>query len=656
MADAKLNFPITAVDQTAKGVASAGKRFSNLAKEASGVGKDTSGLRRFSQGVAAMEKATSRSFGGRSLAAAAGERFSAVTHVAQTFSEAREGGGGLGGVLGLATSGMGLFAGGVIAAAAAAFSFVDGWSKDAAALGRLSAATGIAAKDLDALAAAGERVGVTREQSNASVSALGKLLNDAQYGRSNDTLALENQLGVGVKRDANGTPDTTAFLAALADKIAAQKNPFTQQEITDRFNVSAMLPLLRRGRAGFLADFNDAKATAQSRDNTQTDLAQDNFSKKARVAQGVARVTSEAGYQGAKVENAGLDATLSGERGLAGMAGRAPQAIAGVVHALEGGAPRIGHALEEGAHVVERGFGRVSQSIQQVVRTIADVARQTGTDMRQMLTTARIESHFDANAHAKGSSAAGVYQFLDRSGAELGVAGDARYDPREAALGYVREMRRDQPRLERRLGRQASPWELYLLHQQGLGGAMKALGSDQSRRAVDVLGRKQVINNGGSSTMTLADFHGLWERRYEDAYRANERQGVFRIAEGGAPATPAVRPNAPAPRTRDQRAVAPIIVPTATRLPKLPASSPDERRSRRAHRSWSGSPCRPRPRRTRMRMLLAPPGPPGAPAEPAATARAEVLIKLAGAPTGTVTRVSARPGVEVKVERAELGS
>ena len=627
MADAKLNFPITATDQTAKGVGSAGKRFSKLAKDASGVGKDTSGLSRFSQSVASMEAATARSFGRRSVLSAAGERFSAVTHAAQTFSEAREAapGGGLGSVLGLATSGLGLFAGAVVAAGAAAFSFVDGWAKDAAALGRLSAASGVAARDLDALAAAGERAGVTREQTNASVMSLGKLLNDAQYGRSNETLALENQLGVGVKRDANGTPDTTAFMAALADKIAAQKNPFTQQEIADRFGVSAMLPFLRKGSAGFLAEFNDAKATAQSRDNAQTDVGQEVFSKKARVAQGVARVASDAGFQGAKVESAGLDATLSGERAVAGAVGRLPQTLAGFERTVSGATPRIGHALTEGAHILETGFGRVGRSIEDVVHIIADVARRTGMDVRQMLTTARIESHFKSDAKAKSSSATGLYQFLDRTGASYGVAGDKRKDPRLSAEGYVREIQHDLPALDRGLGRHADPWEVYMLHQRGLSGAIKLLAGDQDRNAVQALGRKEVLNNGGNAGMTVGDYRRFWEGRYAQMDRANERQGIYRIAE--------------APAGRDRPAASP-----APGRPGLPGEPGLPGQPGRA--GLPGAPGVAAP-------LSAPSQ--AARADQTAPARAEVLIRLAGAPDGTVTRVSAPQGVGVRVERTSFG-
>lgn len=83
------------------------------------------------------------------------------------------------------------------------------------------------------------------------------------------------------------------------------------------------------------------------------------------------------------------------------------------------------------------------------------------------------------------------------------------------------------------LGRQAAPWEGYLVHQQGDGGGpalLKAATDDPTAKAIDVLtplyggniklAKSAIVKNGGNETMSAGDFLNYWHKRYE----ANEQR------------------------------------------------------------------------------------------------------------------------------------
>ncbi len=61
--------------------------------------------------------------------------------------------------------------------------------------------------------------------------------------------------------------------------------------------------------------------------------------------------------------------------------------------------------------------------------------------------------------------------------------------------------------LTKDLGRQPQPWEVYLAHQQGIGGATALLHADPNANAGDVVGDpKAITGNGGTSDMSAGRF------------------------------------------------------------------------------------------------------------------------------------------------------
>jgi hypothetical protein len=131
-------------------------------------------------------------------------------------------------------------------------------------------------------------------------------------------------------------------------------------------------------------------------------------------------------------------------------------------------------------------------------------ASRTGVDFDYLMGQAKLESGFNANARARTSSAAGLYQFIESSWLSvvkkhgsahgLGWAADAigpgnrvadagtrqailnlRTDPQVASLMAAEHASDNKDSIEGALGREATGTDLYMAHFLGLGGARKFL-------------------------------------------------------------------------------------------------------------------------------------------------------------------------------------
>lgn len=141
---------------------------------------------------------------------------------------------------------------------------------------------------------------------------------------------------------------------------------------------------------------------------------------------------------------------------------------------------------------------------------------------------AQIESGGDPNATTPYSTAKGLFQFTDPVAAEYNLT-----DPTDpvAATDAVKALTADNyAALSKSLGRAPTEAELYLAHQQGAQGAAKLL-SNPDAPAIDILGKKQVLNNGGKANMKASDFANLWRQKYDKT--APAIQDGTQIAENG---------------------------------------------------------------------------------------------------------------------------
>jgi hypothetical protein len=158
-----------------------------------------------------------------------------------------------------------------------------------------------------------------------------------------------------------------------------------------------------------------------------------------------------------------------------------------------------------------------------VVGSIRQAARATDIDFGLLMAQAQQESGFQADAKASGSSATGLFQFIDSTwlglvrqfGDKYGVGAlaqqitsdgagrasvadpatrqkilDLRKDPRLSAALAAEYARLNKGALEQALGREAGNADLYMAHFLGAGGAttfLKAVSSAGRTVAADLL-------------------------------------------------------------------------------------------------------------------------------------------------------------------------
>lgn len=77
-------------------------------------------------------------------------------------------------------------------------------------------------------------------------------------------------------------------------------------------------------------------------------------------------------------------------------------------------------------------------------------------------------------------------------------------------VAFTREVVAYTPALTKSLGFPPTTADIYIAHQQGLGGA-KALYGSLDKPAVDVVSRDAILSNGGTPTMTSAQFIAKWQ-------------------------------------------------------------------------------------------------------------------------------------------------
>ena len=117
--------------------------------------------------------------------------------------------------------------------------------------------------------------------------------------------------------------------------------------------------------------------------------------------------------------------------------------------------------------------------------------------------TAQLESAMNPNARNPRSSAGGLFQFIDGTAKQYGLAD--RFDPIQASQAAARFAADNQAHLAKRLGRAPTAAELYLAHQQGAAGAAGKLTNPDAR-----VGGAEITLNAGSEGMTAGAFAQQW--------------------------------------------------------------------------------------------------------------------------------------------------
>lgn len=197
-----------------------------------------------------------------------------------------------------------------------------------------------------------------------------------------------------------------------------------------------------------------------------------------------------------------------------------------------------------------------AQSIQPVQSAIAQAAERTGGDFDFLLAQARLESGLNADAKAKTSSAAGLFQFIGSTWLEtvnehgeehgMGWAADAievrngratvsdpnmrsaimqmRYDPEAASLMAGEFARDNAQHLSDEFGRQPDNTELYLAHFLGAAGATRFIGAHDANSDMiaaplfpKAAKANQSIFYDGGRARKLSEVRDLFEAKLEKA-------------------------------------------------------------------------------------------------------------------------------------------
>lgn len=150
---------------------------------------------------------------------------------------------------------------------------------------------------------------------------------------------------------------------------------------------------------------------------------------------------------------------------------------------------------------------------------------------------ATVESGGGRNMYnSENPGVVGVWQFTEGTARQVGLNPKDRIDVAKSTAAVVKLTAQNASVLREALGREPTPGELYLAHQQGAGGAVKIL-SNPNARAVDVLGKKQVELNlpksmrGQTENITAGQFAQLWTGKFERTGGRIDETEVLTIVE-----------------------------------------------------------------------------------------------------------------------------
>lgn len=194
----------------------------------------------------------------------------------------------------------------------------------------------------------------------------------------------------------------------------------------------------------------------------------------------------------------------------------------------------------------------VHQAAPRVVSAIRDASARTGVNFAYLMEQAAAESSFDEKAKAHGSSATGLYQFIESTwlgmvrkyGEKYGLGAyadkisanghvsdkalrreilDLRKDPEKSALLAAELAAENKRYLDSTVGGDIGPTEMYLAHFMGAGGAagfIEATRNNPMETAADIFPREARANynvfydSKTGQARTLSEVYDLFARKF----------------------------------------------------------------------------------------------------------------------------------------------
>jgi hypothetical protein len=140
-----------------------------------------------------------------------------------------------------------------------------------------------------------------------------------------------------------------------------------------------------------------------------------------------------------------------------------------------------------------------------VPKRISEAADTLGFDRDTALAAASIESRMGQNTGGPGRAHTGVFQLGKEERASVGGGDDIR-----AGVAFLKNKKSE---MAMALGREPTPAEIYLAHQQGTHGALSLL-SNPNTPAGKLVGEAAISQNGGNPNAPASTFVAKWEKEF----------------------------------------------------------------------------------------------------------------------------------------------
>ena len=121
--------------------------------------------------------------------------------------------------------GAGSLAGGALAAAVAVGALTKSWSEAGQEIDRTRTILGVSAEGLQVWRESARLAGGTAEGMTATISGLGRTLQDAMWGRNPQAAMLMRHFGIGIRKDANGAVDVLGTMNNIAGVMQQIRDP-----------------------------------------------------------------------------------------------------------------------------------------------------------------------------------------------------------------------------------------------------------------------------------------------------------------------------------------------------------------------------------------------------------------------------------------------
>jgi hypothetical protein len=144
---------------------------------------------------------------------------------------------------------------------------------------------------------------------------------------------------------------------------------------------------------------------------------------------------------------------------------------------------------------------------------ISTASANSGIDPAYMTRLALVENGGKVEGGSPLSSAQGPFQFLSGTAKQYGLSNPN--DPAASADAAARLTLDNKAALTSALGREPTPGELYLAHQQGPAGAIKLL-QNPNAPVESVIGAQAARNNAATPGMTAGQFANKWIGKFGD--------------------------------------------------------------------------------------------------------------------------------------------